>query len=83
MPPPFRSYTPRECVYDLTYTTKIFSTGQPLPDFIKFDGVNGFELSSSDPNDFGIYNVQLSATVNGPNKVGTITQMYYFTVGRC
>ena len=54
VPKPFAAYTPSECVYDLDYTVSIFDKGnEPLPDFITFNPEIGFEIQSSDPNDFG------------------------------
>lgn len=84
IPAPFESYTPSECVYDLIYTATLFDkVDSPLPDFITFSADKGFELKSSDPNDFGMYEVLLSATVDGPSRVGTVTVRYWFNVGRC
>ena len=83
MPLPFASYTPGECVYDLSYTAAHFGNGKPLPGFLTFDQETGFEVRTSNPADFGTYSIELTATVNGPNTVGEVDQVYVFTLDRC
>ena len=80
---PFAAYTPRECVYDLTYVAAHFGNGNPLPQFLTFSPQTGFQVQTSNPNDFGTYSIELTATVNGPNTVGEVDLVYTFTLGRC
>ena len=40
-------------------------------------------MQSSNPADFGSYQIELTATVNGPDIVGGVDIVYTFNLGRC
>ena len=63
---------------------RIFGSNEPLPDFITFSqDAGGFSINSSDPNDYGVYQVELTATVDGPSNAGAAALLYTFTLDRC
>lgn len=82
IPLPNQVYTPSECLYGLLYEAKTIG-GDNLPQWLSFDPVNGFTVLSGNPNDFGTYLIELTATVDGPNTVSEIDLIYTFTLGRC
>ena len=80
---PLAVYTPQECVYDLTFTAKVFNSNDPLPSFLIYSEEEGFNLETNNPDDFGVNLIELTASINGPNSVGNVDIIYTFTLGRC
>ena len=83
VPTPTPIYTPTECMYDLIMEARIFGSNDPLPSFITFSQEQGIQIKSSDPNDKGIYQVELTATVDGPSNAGEVDVLYTITLERC
>ena len=54
-----------------------------MPQFLTFTEQQGFSIRTGNPADFGTYQVELTATVDGPSTVGEVDLIYTFELKRC